>query len=308
MPISDLTKIGLAVESNWGAGGSPVIIFPVESWNLQDPYDVILDNAKRGKIARDYQSYQGVGRAEASMEGNVFPDLIGYLLKTVFGSLATAGTAAPYTHTFTFSGSPASLALIQDDTITKYEGRGLLVSEFGLSFSPTDGALSYSSSLVGKDIATATYTFPTDVQDDTPFFLGWQGSVQLDGTWFKIVDGDMTVSREVVLHYQLQNSQYAGTAYARAPEVTGSFMIDYATAADYDRYRNHSSGSINMYWQYDANHTLRVIMGKVNFGDGPVEMDKSSASLTLGYSWRALYIAGETGPAKAILTCNTATF
>ncbi len=308
MPISDLAVIGVAVESTWGAGGSPAVVFPVETWNLQDPYEQILDNAKRGQIARDYQAYQGIGRAEASMEGNVFPDLFGYLLKPIFGSLSTAGTTAPYTHTFTFSGSPPSLALTQDDTITKYEGRGLMASELGLSFSPTDGALSYSSSFVGKDFATASYTFPSDVQEDTPFLLGWQGSIQLDGAWFKVVEGEMTISREVALHYQLNNTQYAGTAYASAPEITGSFQIDYTAAGDYDRYRNHSSGSINMYWQYDANRTLRMVMGSVNFGDGPIEMDKSGASITLGYTWRALYDSDEGGPAKATLVSNTATY
>lgn len=308
MPISALSKIGVAVEATWGAGGSPAVVFPVEDWSLTDPFEPILDNAKRGVIAKDFNSYQGVGRCEASLDGGVFPDLFGYILKAAFGAMQTSGTVAPYTHTFTFSGSPPSLALTEDNVVRKHEGKGLLCSELSLNFSPTEGALGYSSSFVGKQLATASYTFPTDVQEDTQFLLGWQGSVALDGAWFRVTEGDLSISREVELRYELQNSQYAGTAYAAAPEITGSFTINYTAGAEYDRYRNHSSGSVDLYWEIDANRSLKLEMGSVNFGDGPVELDKSSASMTLGYTWRSLYTSVIGGPAKAILVCSTPTF
>jgi hypothetical protein len=35
-----------------------------------------------------------------------------------------------------------------------------------------------------------------------------------------------------------------------------------------------------------------------------VELDKSGAAVTLGYSWRALYVSALAGPAKAILVCD----
>jgi len=177
-----------------------------------------------------------------------------------------------------------------------------------MTLNPTEGALMYSASFVGKQLGTVLYTFPTDVQASTPFFLGWQGSVALGGTYFPIIEADLSFSREVALHYQLQNSQFAGTVYVDAPEVTGSFSIDYTAGSEYDRYRLHQQGSVNIYYILDANRTLTLELGSVDFGDGPAELDKSGASITLGYTWRGLYVPGLAGPGRAILVCNTPTF
>jgi hypothetical protein len=160
-------------------------------------------------------------------------------------------------------------------------------------------------------VGTPSYTFPTDVHYDEPFFLGWQGSVNLAGSWFPIISSEMTISREQTLHYQLQNTQYPGTAYAGAPEVTGSFTIDYTAGSQHDRYLDHEQGSIDI--QYDltnegVGHYLKFYLGSVDFGEGPVEIDKSAASMTLGYSWRALYVPSQSGPMKCDLACDTATF
>lgn len=308
MPISALSKIGLKVEATWGAGGSPTLNFPIEDWSLVGPYEQILDNAKRGVIARDFQAYQGVGRAEASLSGNIFTDLFGYLLKPTFGAMNSSGTAAPYTHTFTFSGSPPSLCMVEDDSIQQKEGKGLMVAELSVSMNPTEGALTYSMSMVGKNIGTVNdYTFPADLHEDDTFFLGWEGSVALNGTYFPVTDAELSISREVFLHYNLQNTQYAGTAYAGAPEITGGFTIDYDAAADWARYHDHQQGSINIYYVHGADN-LTIELGSVDFGEGPIELDRSGASITAGYSWRALYQTALGGPARAILVCNTATF
>jgi hypothetical protein len=307
MPISSLTKVGLSVESTWGAGGSPAIIFPVEDWSLTDPYEQILDNAKRGVVAKDFNAYQGVGRAEASLEGEVFPELFGYVLRAAFGALSSAA-GTPATHTFTFSGTPPSLALIDDTAVRQHEGQGMMVSELSFSFNPTEGALMYSSSMTGQQLATVSYTFPSDENIDKPFLLGWHGSVALDGTFFPVIEGEISISREVALWYQLNNTQFPGTAYADAPEITGSFTIDYTAGSDYDRYIDKSQGSVDLYWYMDANNSLKIELGSVDFGDGPVELDKSGAAITLAYTYRSLYVTALSGPARAILVCDTQSF
>ena len=307
MPISALSKLGIAIEASWGAGGSPAVIYPAEEWKLTSPYEQILDNAKRGVVAKDFQAYQGIGRAEGTIEGEVFPDLVGYILRATFGSVSVTGTAAPYTHTFTFSGSPPSIAMVDDTVVEQHEGKGMMVSEFRLSFSPTEGALTHSISLTGKQVGTATYTFPSETHTSAPFFLGWQGSVSLGGSFFRIIEGELTIAREVALHYNLQNTQYPGTAYAGAPEITGTFTIDYTAGSDWARYTSHQQGSIDLYYALGT-RSLKIELGSVDFGEGAIEIDKSGASLSLGYSWRALYVPALGGPARAILVCNTASF
>lgn len=308
MAVSSLAKIGVAFEGSWGAGGSPAVVMPVDDWSLTGPYDQVLDNARRGVLAKDFAAYQGIGHSEASFSGPLFPDLIGYPLKAIFGALATTGTTEPYTHTFTFAGTPPSIALTEYNVVRQHQGFGLLCSEFSISFNPTEGILSYSTSWTGQKLGTVSYTFPSELYVGTPFILGWQGSVALDGTYFPIIEGEMTISREVALHYNLRQTQYAGTAYVDAPELTGSFTIDYTSGTDYDRYMNHTQGSVDLLFQIDANRSLQVQLGSVDFGEGAVELDHSGPAITLGYSWRALYVSALGGPAKAILTCNTPTF
>lgn len=311
MAVSALTKVGVSTEASWGSGGSPDVLFPVDDWNVTPAYEQILDNARRGQIARDYAAYQGIQRAEASLEGPVFPYYIGYVLRAIFGSISTTGTAAPYEHEFTFHGTPSSLCIVDDTVIRQHEGMGMMASEFSVSFNPTEGMLSYTSSYVGKEIGTAnSYTFPDLTCPVEPFFRGWQGSIALDGSWYPIIEGEFTIARDVTLHYMLQNTQAPGTAYADAPEVTGSFTFDYGSAADYDRYLNHEQGSVNMLWQIGtaSENMLEFQFGSVDFSESPVEVDKSGASITLGYSWRGLYECTMGGPAKAILTCGKDAF
>ncbi len=306
MANSDLMKVGLNVEASWGAGGSPVTIFPIEDWSLTGPYEQILDNAARGVSAKDFQAYQGVGRAEASLEGNVFPDLFGYILRLVFGGVSS-GSVAPYVHTFTMA-DPPSAAVTEYNVVRQHQGVGMYAGELKLTFNPSEGALGYTLSLTGKQLGTVNYVFPTELHINKPFFLGWQGSVSMGGTWFRVVEGDLTIAREIELHYNLQNSQYPGTAYASAPEVTGTFTVDYTEAADYDRYRLHQQGSVDLYWVIDANHSLKIELGSVDFGESPVELDRSGAAISFGYGWRGLYQTALGGAARAILTCDTATF
>lgn len=308
MPISALSKVGLAIEETWGAGAPPAVIMPVESHSLTEPFEQILDNAKRGVVAKDFQAYQGVGRAEASLEGEVFPDLFGYILRPVFGSVVRSGTAMPYKFTFSFHPDPPSLAITDDTVVRKHCGVGMMASEFSLTFNPTEGALKYSLSLTGKKVEIVTYPFPSEVHTSAPFFLGWGGSIALNGQFFPVIEGELTVSREVTLHYFLQNSQFAGTAYVGAPEVTGSFTIDYTSGtADYDLYREHRQGSVDLYYLC-GNRSLKVVMGSVDFGEGAVELDRSGASITMGLSWRALYVPSLGGPAIAELVCNAESF
>lgn len=313
MPISSLVKIGLMVEPTWGSGGSPVAMYPVDEGGVTNPYEAILDNARRGVVAKDFQIYQGIGRAEASLDGKVFTDIFGYILKCAFGALSTSG-AGPYEHTFTFSGTPPSLCILDDVSVRQNEGMGMMVAELGFSFTPTEGQLSFSLSAEGKQVGTAnSYNWEgaaADIHADDPFFLGWQGSVALDGTFFPVVEADFTITREITLHYNLQNTQYAGTAYAGAPEITGAFTIDFNDVGDWARYEDFEYGSVDVLYYIDADNQLKFELGSVSFGEGPVEIDRSGASLTMAYSWRAMYVpAPQTGPARAILTCpNTTTF
>lgn len=303
MAVSALSKVGVKTEATWGAGGSPDVVFPVDDWTVTPAYEQILDNAKRGQIARDYAAYQGIQRAEASMEGPVFPYYIGYILRSIFGSISSSGGGSgTVTHTFTFHGTPPSLCVVDDTVLRQHEGKGMMASEFSLSFSPTEGMLRFNSSWVGNEIGTAnTYTFPSVTCPVRPLFRGWQGSVSLGGSWFKITEGEFTIARDITLHYQLQNTQAPGTAYAGAPEVTGSFTIDYGSVGDYNRYLDHEQGSVNIKYTIDGANDLEFQFGSVDFSDSPVELDKSGASMTLGYSWRGLYDCNLGGPAKAIL-------
>jgi len=312
MAVSALAKVGVAYEDSWGAGGSPEVVLPVDDWSISPQFEQILDNARRGVLAKDFAAYQGIERAEGSIDGPVFPYFFGYILKGIFGSVSTTGDS-PWTHTFDFYETPPSLCIIDDTVLRQHEGKGFLASDLSISFSPTEGQLGFSSSWVGKTIAPRgdDYNFPEFTCPVEPFFRGWQGSVSLGGNYFPVIDGDFTITRDVTLHYELQNSQSPGTAYVDAPEVTGSFTINYGSVADYDRYLNHESGSVSVFYTLgtaaDAS-TLELQFGSVNFGESPVEVDRSGAAITLGLSWRGLYACDLGGPARAILKCDKESF
>jgi len=303
MVLAALSKVGIGKEATWGAGGTPVLILPVEPPSFTVPSEQILDQALRGIAARDFAAYQGVLSVEISLGGPFYPEECGFLLNAIMGTASVAGSD-PYVHTFSLGPIPPPLIVQDEQGVEAHRFTGCLAAEFSLTFNQAEGLLTYSASLTGKERTEVAACGLTD-QTNAPF-RGWMGSVLVNGSPFgKLIEGELTLSREIELHYTDGNTQLPQAASAGPLEVTGRATIRFDDIADYDRYLDKDQEPFQIDFAYGAGASLKkltFLASLMDFGDGAAEIDRSGTSLTLAYTMRALYNATDAGPCKFVLS------
>ena len=145
--------IGFGEEAAWGTGVAPTVFLPGTEDLSPDRDRMVIEEPHASRF--DLPSKAGRMRIQGKNTSGhpLYTDAIGLILKALFGQVSTAGTAAPYTHTFTPLGQPlaASNALPP------------------ISVQVTAG--SRTKRFVGGQIASLNLTQPKD--DFAKFDLGW---------------------------------------------------------------------------------------------------------------------------------------
>jgi len=290
---SALTLVKVGEEADYGDGTLTTII-PVNPPSATAPYEQILDQGLRGIAARDFAAYQGAGRVEATLEGPCYPEAMNFWAKGILGA---AG--------FVLGSTPPSFAVAINDGGTAYVYKGLMVSELTIRYNAAEGLVTYSTNLIGQKMAT-TGAFATshDVSDPP---RGWMAYATMGVSPACVIEGEWTLSREIALLYCASSNvaaeaQYPKNAYAGPLEVTARATLDFTAAALVTRYLNKTQEAFQVAFTYDA-HGLTITAPKMDFGEGPVEIDRSGTYVTLAYSMRALYdLDTMTGPVTITVT------
>lgn len=283
-----MSAVKISLEGSWGAGGAATLI-PVTGVSLTSPHEQILDQGFRGIPARDFGAYMGPVRAEASLEGLAFAEALEPLVNRMLGASGGAGA-------YELGSSPSSLTIaVSDGSEAAYEGRGLMMSELSIRFSAAEGAVTYSASLIGKEIASvSTFAGPGTVEDP---FLGWMASASLAGISAELIEGEWTFSREIGLLYTATggaNPELPSNAYAGPLEVTARATFDFSEAALVESYLDKDQGQYAVtFTNPSPAATLAITMVKADLGDGPFEVDRTGVFTTLAYSMRAIYEIGD---------------
>ena len=310
MGISALTKVGLALEPIWGTSTAPSILLPVTPPTFSLPFEQILDQGLRGIDARDFAAYQGVGRAECSLEGPAYPEEIGFFFKGMLPSETSIAEGVIWAHTFKLLGVPLSFSIQDDNQVQTHRYVGMMLSELGLSYSLAEGSLTYTTSFTGKTKVDESDPIPLDATSSP--FLGWMAYATIGGAAACVIEGEWTFSREIALVYcgttPAGGTQSPINAYAGPLEVTGRATLDFLTPSDVDLYLNKSQVPFVLDFEYGKPplppadmKKLTITATKMDFGEGPVEIDRSGVHLTLAYSMRALYNTTDEGPIQVVL-------
>lgn len=315
MTISALTKIGLAKESAWGVSTAPTVLLPITTVTLNEVWEQVLDEAKRGILAKDFNAYQGVNHIEGSLEGPFYPEEVGMLLHTIMGTSSTPSGTGPYTHVMTLGVTPPSLSIQDEDGVRNMRYLGVKCNNFAAKFSAAEGLLTYTASLTGKlidqNVNTLAITVPPNmsVSDNTSkTWRGWQSSVTINSTAYtKMITFDLTIAREVSLVYTANNTRFASAIYSGPMEVTAKLSILFDTAADFDRAHDWGNNQHPLEVTLDNglsganNRKVIFTMSKASWGDGNFERDRGGTYMTGSWNIRALYNTTDSGPIKITL-------
>jgi hypothetical protein len=312
MPLSALSKIGVAVETTWGMPEEPVINIPVEPFNITFNYDNIPDQSLRGEVALNFGIYQGVFHSEGSIDGHFYPEEIGYLLYSFFGTVSSTNTTTPYQHTFIASADPPSLTVTEAAAdVAQYMHSGMFINEFSFNFNAAEGLLDYSASFMGKAFTTTTATIP-DATAINPF-VGWMATVTkgTNTTYAKLIEFEATLTREVSLIWTARNSQEAYTAYVGPMDGTGSMTIIFDDEDDFENYINNTNEKFEIDFTQGtgvSGREFKFTANKMNYSMEPGEIDRSNVDLRLVLNWATLHNTTDNGPYQVLLKSSITSY
>jgi hypothetical protein len=178
--LTPLSAFGLAVEATPGTPVAATGFAPITKFGPQDAPTYVPDEGYRGYPVKEFGEYLGVESSEYDVEGYAYPSSFGNFLAAIFGQDTVTGSAAPYTHTFTLTGTGAvpSYTLSDYYVVNTRQWPGCREDKLSIKFTPEAG-VTYTAHWIGWPSVTATK--PTPSFGTNPFFLGWEATASLAG-------------------------------------------------------------------------------------------------------------------------------
>ena len=230
--------LGLAVETTQGTAVTTLAAScPVKTFEPEDKFVMLKDDALRGSMVDQYGSIQGPKNTEFSIGGPVFGSWLPFFLRNILGDLTTTG-AGPYTHAMSTlnsgTGQPSSLTLIdwQGPTPTSLARTysGCCLSELTLKGNPESTLLEWSAKGLGWASAAYPTAPPTFTLDTDAPMAAWRTAIGVGGTAsgaqnYTIRNWEVTITRALKVEWTSQNAQTPYIIQRGPVSVAGSFYV-----------------------------------------------------------------------------------
>lgn len=294
MPLpSNLSFVGIAKEATKGTGVASTFYLPVRTLTPIDTVMYLEDTGLRGSMVDIYNEVQGPIYAGFDMDGDVFPDAIGWQLAGVTGDVVTTGASAPFSHTMAVKnstdGQPTSYSL------TDFYGLsggtparrfpGMQVAELGLKWS-ADGLFQWSSKMIGLQsvlVAKPTQSFTTI----TPL-PAWLGALTIGGAGKTFMEsGEMTFKRNVTPIHTVDGTQAPYAIWCGALSVAGKVTFVHEDDTELARYLTGTQPIMVLNWQTGAGAgvvQVQVTMSKVQYKVAGIKRSKDYAELEVDFT------------------------
>lgn len=303
--LSSLSYLGLAFETTPGTIVAPTTFIPVKTFKPVDDFKRVMDDGKRGVLAKDFGMFDATHMASLEYEGQFYTDTPGYFLKAILGKDTVTGSGAPYSHAFTLaSGATPSL------TITDFEVAGTrqyayaCAEELQLKWT-SEGELQYTTKLQSQ-ASTILGTAPTSSFTTATPFMGWDTALEINGAAdLNMVSGDMTLKRTLKPTYGANNTQSFTRMNVGELEVSGKLTFDIVDYTEHDLYLQNSQYPFIITFTQGTN-TLTLQMSTCAIEKS--EIDRSQEMVRVDLSYRALWNPTDAGPMKATLVNSVATY
>lgn len=266
--------VGIAKETTEGTPVAPTAFIPVSVGKLKpvDIIDPLMDEGLRGSLVKDYAYIPGRTRSTFDFGGPVFADTFGWPLAGLFGSVATVGASAPYTHTISLKNSatvavdaqPTSFTMTDFYAANVRAYPGVNIHEVALSFS-SEGLLEYDAKGTGWLSGTATTPTPSFTSIlPTPV---WQANVTIGGSSVtNSVEGSLTMTRSVTPIYALSNTQNPYNIFIGPLEVKGQIKFVMEADTELTRFLTNTQPAITLDWSQGSGSTATQIACTITKG------------------------------------------
>lgn len=221
-----LTQISVGKESTVGTAVTPTVSMAVL------PSDgVVIEEEAVGvegidtSPALNKEFVQGIREYNGAFEMNAFPNSIGYILGSVFGSVNSAvasGETIVYDHEFTEAVAKTSLTLEQKIGSITERFAGFIASKFGIEITVGEPI---KFTFEGKALTKASATAITAAYEDNKVF-DWTDiqSITLGGTDIKSALSELSLeyTNNLQNFHGLSGDSEPTNMYVEPSEVTGS--------------------------------------------------------------------------------------
>lgn len=317
MSESILSQVFLNREASRGVAGTTYYKLPVNPPSVTDTYESIVDNGLRGVSAKDFGVYQGCGQSEVTLEGMWYPEELGYLCYGILGGTAgtpSVGGGSAGTWQFTVADTCPSFTIIDYPKIGTpgstaevhaFKYSMMLMSNLTIKFNAGEGAVTWSAGFTGQNAGTidGSSVLGSAIGTVAAPLLGWYGSVDVGtyanvltgGTataYTKLVDAEISISREVMLNHTAQNTQSPSYIFHGPTEVTMTATSKFFTINDYLKYKNNTQEAIKVTLTRGSGTALKgleILLPSIAYMDKPMEIDRSQIAVYLGWGVRAFY-------------------
>lgn len=289
-------QLGFVAESTFGTFETPTRFLELVSEDLSFGIDRIETQGIRAGRKTRHDWHSGAQRVTGGFEVELAPQGAGLLLEHAFGSLATAGTASPFTHTIIPGPLDGKSLTVQvgrpniGGTVLAFSYLGCKVVDWELTAEAGNLAMFRTNlygvhETTGESLASASY--PSGYSP----FVFTHGSLSIGGTATDVKNISLTGNNGL----EVDRHRVSATTPARSKEPLESNLRDYGgqLAADflnltmYNRFVGGSEASLILTFAAAAAASLVVTMSAVRFdGDTPniggIEIPELTMPFTVG--------------------------
>lgn len=270
-------QVGIVVETTYGTFATPTRFIEFISESFENKIERVESKAirKGQRVARSDDWAAGTKSIEGDLELEVWNKGFGLVLRSMFGGVATAGTGAPYTHTFTPDDLPSLTVQVGrpdvGGTVRPFTYLGCVVSSWEMEANVGD-PVNLKISVVGQDEATdetlATASYPT----------GWE-LLTFVGASLTVGGSSVDVSKVSLKGDNGLNTDryFLGSDLRKLPlegnmrSYEGEFEAEFSDLTLYNRYVNGTEAALVATFAGTDNPTHKLVVTcNVRFdGDTP---------------------------------------
>ncbi|KXG42876.1 phage tail tube protein [Tepidibacillus decaturensis] len=249
MPFGALTHIGLGKEATWGTPVASTEYLQFVSEGINEEIEQIISAAQRG-IVDESASFEGLHNIAGDISFEVYPNVLGHMLRAAFGEPVTTqpdatGSPTVYQHVFTpvqdnFSSLcalPPYTLEVHRDLEQAFQYTGAVVNDLTLSFGTDQKIMQGSAAVIAKTLQLIAKTAPSF--EVTNPFLWHQAKISINGAENKDVQ---------TLQFGVNNSLEGRTTLSGTREIsrirrTGrrtfpvNFTFDLSDLSEFNRFR-----------------------------------------------------------------------
>lgn len=293
MPFGVLAHIGLGKETEYGTAvaANDYIRFASESIN-EEIEQVISENIMG--VVDESPSHEGLHNISGDISGDVYPNVIGHLLRAAFGEpVTTSLEAGVFQHVFTPSQAnfsnvcalPPYTLEIHRDFAQAFQYSGSVVNELTFSFGTDTKIMQFAASVIARKLALIEKTIP-NLEATNPFLWN-QATIAIDGSENTDISTlEFGVTNELEARATLDGTREVSRVLRNGARTFPiSLTLEMRDLTEYNKYRaqNEIPAKIELTGALiDAtnNYKLTVDIPKLRFSAFPINVEGTGAITT----------------------------